>query len=226
MISFAPNDDQRMMLDAVGQLGKTLASRIREIEKLGGVPEDLRKTAHEMGLGLVAIPEALGGNGLGLATAVLLEEEIAAGDPAAGFGFGGPAAMGYAIAELGTEAQAKALLAPFAAADGYARFGAVAWGEPKAHRERAGLVTTATKEGGAWVLRGEKAYVANADRADAFVVFAQIDESKGWEGLGAFVVRKGQPGLSITRLTNAPELKFGAAYNSASGVLKPVICTV
>ena len=203
MISFAPSDDQRMMLDAVGQLGKTLASRIRESEKLGGVPEDLRKSAHEMGLGLVAIPEALGGNGLGLATAVLLEEEIAAGDPAAGFGLGGPAAMGYALAELGTEAQAKALLAPFAADDGYARFGAVAWGEPKAHRERAGLVTTATKEGGAWVLRGEKAYVANADRADAFVVFAQIDESKGWDGLGAFVVKKGQPGLSILSRSTA-----------------------
>ena len=209
MISFAPNDDQRMMLDAVGQLGKTLASRIREIEKQRGVPEDLRKTAHEMGLGLVAIPEALGGNGLGLATAVLLEEEIAAGDPAAAFGFGGPAAMGYAVAELGTEAQAKALLAPFTAADGYARFGAVAWGEPKAHRERAGLVTTATQEGGAWVLRGEKAYVANADRAEAFVVFAQIDEAAGWEGLGAFVVKKGQKGLSI--LSRSTTLGLDAA---------------
>ena len=88
---------------------------------------------------MVALPQEVGGAGLGMTTAVLLEEEAANGDPAAAFGFGGPGAFGVAVAELGTPAQAKALLAPFAGSDGWKRFGAVAWGEKKASSQRAGL---------------------------------------------------------------------------------------
>ena len=214
MISFAPSDDQKMMLESVGQLGKSLASRIRELEKLRAVPEDLRKKAHEVGLGLVAFPESHGGAGLGLVTAVLLEEAIATGDPAAAFGFGGPGSLGYALAELGTAEQSAAALSRYAGDEGHSRFGAVAWGEPRPHPSRAGLTTTATKDGSSWVLRGDKAYVTNADRADAFVVFAQIDESKGWDGLGAFLVEKSAAGLSI----KARETTLGLDVASFGGL--------
>src|SRR5262245_26626596 len=100
MIGFSPTEDQKMMVDSVGQFARAIRPRMRECERLRGVPDDLRKTAHELGLGLVALPEAIGGAGLGLATAVLLEEEVASGDPAAAFGFGGPGAFGVAVSEL------------------------------------------------------------------------------------------------------------------------------
>jgi alkylation response protein AidB-like acyl-CoA dehydrogenase len=197
MIAFEPTEDQRLMTESVASFAKTLRARMREFEKERAVPDDVRRTAHELGLGMVAIPEALRGAGLGMATAALLEEEIAYGDPAAGFAFGGPGAFGAAMTELASEAQAKAWLAPFAGADGWKRFGAVAWGERRASSQRAGMVTTATHRMGTWELTGEKAYVVNADRAESFVVFAQTDESKGWRGLGAFVVKKDAPGLQV-----------------------------
>ena len=193
MIGFAPTADQKMMQDSVAQLAKTaLRPRMREMERARGVPEDVRKAAHEMGLGAVALPESVGGHGLGMVTAVLLEEEVAYGDPAAAFGFGGAGAFGLAVCELGTVEQAKRLLSRFTGDAGFAHFGAVAWGEPRAHATRGGLVTTARRDGDAWVLDGEKAYVLNADCADAFVVFAQVDEASGWAGTGAFVVDKGE----------------------------------
>ena len=197
MIAFEPTEDQRLMRDSVAQLAKALRGRMREFEKARALPADVRKMAHELGLGMMAIPEALGGSGLGMTTAVLLEEEVANGDPAAAFGFGGPGSFGLAVAELANETQAKALLAPFAESGGFDRFGAVAWGEPRASSQRAGLVAKATKRGDTWELTGEKAYVINADRADAFIVLAQVDESKGWGGLGAFVVKRGAPGLTV-----------------------------
>src|SRR5262245_22562716 len=87
MISFEPTEDQALMRDSVGQFAKSeIAPRVRELEALRGVPEDVRKTAHEMGLGLIALPEAVGGQGQGLLTAVLLEEELGAADAAAAFG--------------------------------------------------------------------------------------------------------------------------------------------
>lgn len=198
MISFSPTEDQKMMQDSVAQLARSvLRPRLREIEGARAVPEDIRRTAHEMGLGLVALPSSLGGAGLGLTTAVLLEEEVAWGDPAAAFGFGGPGAFGLAVSELASEAQAKRLLLPFTEPDGHNRFGAVAWGEPKARPERPGLVMTATADGDGWRLSGEKAYVINADRAEAFVVFAEVISSSGATEIGAFVVEKGNPGLGI-----------------------------
>ncbi len=193
MISFSPNDDQKMMQDSVAQFAKsTLRRRIREFEAARELPEDVRKAAHEMGLGLVSLPGEVGGAGLGLTTAVVLEEEVAWGDPGAAYGFGGPAAFGRAVVELGSTEQATGYLKPFLGADGYKRFGAVAWGEPKAGGDRGGLSTLANKAGDGWVLDGEKAYVINADRAERFVVFAQVDPTLGWAGLGAFVVAASQ----------------------------------
>jgi alkylation response protein AidB-like acyl-CoA dehydrogenase len=199
MISFEPTEDQKMMVESVAQFARTvLRPKFRDFERERGLPEAVRKTAHELGLGLVALPEAVGGAGLGLTTAVLLEEEVAWGDPSAAFAFGGPGAFGLAVTELGTTDQAKAALEPFAADGAHARFGAVAWGEKKANASRAGFTTTAKKDGSGWRLDGAKAYVVNADRADAFVVFAQVDDAAGWNGLGAFVVAKGTKGLSVT----------------------------
>ena len=78
MIAFTPDEDQKMMQDSVAQFARTtLRPRLREFEAARAVPEDVRKTAHEMGLGLVALPSELGGAGLGLLTAVLVEEEVA-----------------------------------------------------------------------------------------------------------------------------------------------------
>jgi len=201
MVAFSPDEDQKMMQDSVAQLARTtLRPRMRQIEAARSVPEDIRKTAHEMGLGVVALPTEVGGPGLGLLTTVLLEEEIAWGDAGAAFGFGGPGAFGFAVTELGTTEQAVRLLAPFFAADGddgHSRFGAVAWGEPKARPDREGLTTVATLEGDGYRLTGEKAYVTNADRADVFVVFAETEGEKAGHGIGAFVVRKGVPGLAV-----------------------------
>jgi alkylation response protein AidB-like acyl-CoA dehydrogenase len=198
MISFSPNDDQKMMQDSVAQFAKsTLRPRIREFEAARALPPDVRKAAHEMGLGMVSLPSEVGGAGLGLTTAVILEEEVAWGDPGAAYGFGGPGAFGRALVELGAPEQATDYLKPFAGADGYERFGAVAWGEPRAGVDRPGLSTLAKKDGDGWVLDGEKAYVINADRAESFVVFAQVDPAAGWSGLGAFVVKRHDPRVEV-----------------------------
>lgn len=199
MISFSPTEDQKLMVDSVAEFArKTLRPRMREFEKAREVPEAVRKTAHELGLGAVALPESVGGAGLGLTTAVLLEEEVAWGDPAAAFGFGGPGAFGLAVTELGSAEQATAALASFFGDDGHTRFGAVAWGEAKPLADRPGFATTAVREGAGYKLSGTKAFVVNADRADRFVVFAQVDPAAGWRGLGAFVVDRGAKGLTIS----------------------------
>lgn len=223
MISFQPTEDQKLMVESVAQFARVaLRPKIRDFEKARELPEDVRKTAHELGLGLVALPEAAGGAGLGLTTAVLLEEEIAWGDPAAPFALGGPGAFGLAVVELGTEEQARAALAPFTGDGGHARFGAVAWGEKKPNADRAGFSTTARKQGDGWRLDGAKSYVMSADRAESFVVFAQLDEAAGWRGVGAFLVDRSAAGVTVT--ARAQTLGLDAASFGGielSGVVVP-----
>jgi alkylation response protein AidB-like acyl-CoA dehydrogenase len=198
MISFEASEEQQLIQQSVAVFAKsTLAPRVRELEKKRSVPEDVRKSAHEMGLGLMVLPEACGGQDLGYVTAALVEEELGAADAAAAFGLPGPGSFGRAVMELGTEAQAQALLADFGSDGGESRFGAVAWSEASPCKERAGFSTVATRVDGGYSLSGKKAFVINAHAADRFLVFAQVEPEKGWAGIGAFVVRSGAAGLSI-----------------------------
>jgi len=196
MIDFEPSEEQRLVQQSVADFAKSaIAPRVRELEKARAVPDDLRRLAHEMGLGLMDVPEAAGGQGLGMVTTVLVEEELGAADAAVAAGLGGPGAFATAVVELGTAEQAKEALADFAGEE--TRFGAVAWSEPAPSRARAGFVTTARADGDGWVIAGKKAFVVNAHLADRFVVFAQVDEAKGWDGIGAFVVTSDARGLVI-----------------------------
>lgn len=202
MISFEPTGDQKMVRDSVAQFAeRTLRPRIREFEKARGLPDDVLEAAHAMGLPMAAFPEAVGGAGLGVVTQVLIEEELAYGDPGAAFALSGPGAYGWAALLFGGPEAGKRLIAPFAGEGAHRRFGAVAWGERKAAPDRAGMTTlaerVAERAGAGWVLRGEKAYVLNADRASSFIVFAQVDAAKGWDGLGAFVVPRDAKGLRV-----------------------------
>src|SRR5689334_11217782 len=90
MISFEPTEDQKLMVESVATFARTtLRPKIRDFERERGVPEAIRNTAAELGLALVALPESVGGAGLGLTTAVLLEEELAWADPAVPFALSG-----------------------------------------------------------------------------------------------------------------------------------------
>src|SRR5262249_40727857 len=149
-------------------------------------PAGLRRQFHELGLGLIDAPEAVGGQGASLITAALVHEELAFGDPGAAVALWAPHSATQAILCLGDEAQKRRFLGRFAAADGAERLGAVAWGERGAPLE--GFHTTAKKSGNEWVLNGKKAWVVNGGRADLQVVFAQLDGTTGWDGVAAFVI--------------------------------------
>jgi acyl-CoA dehydrogenase len=194
MISFALEEDQQLIQDTVRKFAaESIRPRLREYEKAGDVPASLRKQFHELGLGLLDAPEAVGGQGASLATAALVHEELAFGDPGAAIALWAPHSAATAILCLGDEAQQKRFLGRFAASDGASRLGAVAYGERKAPLE--GFHTVARKAGGEWILNGKKAWVVNGGRADLHVVFAQLDGTSGWDGAAAFVVEAGNPGL-------------------------------
>jgi alkylation response protein AidB-like acyl-CoA dehydrogenase len=75
---------------------------------------------------------------------------------------------------------------------------AFALSEPEAGSDVAQVATTATLDGDAYVLDGEKTWISNGGLADVYTVFARTGEAPGARGLSAFVVDADAPGLRIT----------------------------
>lgn len=114
MISFQPSQEERELR----QLAREFAqSRLRPeghaAEGAGRPPEALAREYEELGLGGVALPEALGGAGLSQVAACLVEEELAWGDPGLAVALGQrEAALAFLADLLGERAADVALDGP------------------------------------------------------------------------------------------------------------------
>lgn len=124
---------------------------------------------------------------------MLTSEEGNWGD--AGIGLGG-AFFGLgnaAIAAVATDEQKKRFGSKYAA---------MAITEPCCGSDTASIQATAKldKETNEWILNGEKIFVTGADRCENVVVWASLDRSLGRPAIKSFVVEKGTPGFTLTKL--------------------------
>src|SRR5690625_2778929 len=84
--------------------------------------------------------------------------------------------------------------------------GAFGLTEPSRGSNYQTLQTRDEKDGDAYVLNGQKAFISNAGPAGIYIVFATTDpDAKNKEGLSAFIVEKGTAGFTIGK----PERKMG-----------------
>ncbi len=81
---------------------------------------------------------------------------------------------------------------------------AFALSEPEAGSDVAALATTATRDGGDWVLEGEKTWISNGGIAGSYVVFARSGEAPGARGLSCFWVPGGAMRVVERIATAAP----------------------
>ena len=156
-------------------------------------PFEAIKSAHELGLLNLHIPEKYGGAGLGCIEEVIVNEELAWGDP----GFATAAyATSLAIAPIitgGTEEQKEKWLRKVA--DGALASYAVT--EPGAGSDVASIKTSAVKDGDEYVLNGEKMWITGAGYADFFFVLVKTDAEAGYRGMSGFLVEADSDGLTL-----------------------------
>jgi len=169
--------------------------RARMAEDTGFTPEFWNKLAEQGWLGLV-YPEQYGGAGLGFVDLTVLMEEM--GRAVMPGPFFSTLMAGLVLLEAGSDAQKKEWLPKIA--EGQAR-AALAWTEPNARWDAAGVTTTAKATGGGFTLAGTKLFVPDAHVADALVVVARTREGKNpEEGVSLFLVPAGTKGLSVKLL--------------------------
>ncbi|WP_062309805.1 acyl-CoA dehydrogenase family protein [Alicyclobacillus sendaiensis] len=136
---------------------------------------------------------------------VIAAEELAWGDPAIALSLPGPGLGGPPVQSTGTPEQKERFLGIFTKDE--PRWGAYALTEPGAGSDVSGIRTSAKKVDGGYVLNGHKVYITNGGRASWVVAFATVDPSLGRAGHRAFVVEKGTPGFTCTRVAHKMGLR-------------------
>jgi alkylation response protein AidB-like acyl-CoA dehydrogenase len=166
------------------------------MEEDAGVTADFWKKLAEQGwLGLV-YPEEFGGTGLGFVDLTVLMEEM--GRAVMPGPFLSTLLAGLAILEAGSAEQKKEWLAKLS--DGAAK-ASLAWTEPSARWDAAGVTTGARNTGEKWTLTGTKLFVPDAHLADVLVVASRTSEGKRPEdGVSLFLVEAGAKGLTTKLL--------------------------
>lgn len=133
------------------------------------------------------------GERLDVRTLCLIRETLARHDGLADFAFAMQGLGMGAVTLFGTPEQQEWL--------GRTRAGRAISGfaltEPGAGSDVANTAMTATREGGDFILNGEKTYISNGGIADLYVVFARTGEGPGAKGLSAFLVPAEASGLQV-----------------------------
>ncbi|HMU91564.1 MAG TPA: acyl-CoA dehydrogenase family protein [Anaerolineales bacterium] len=193
MYSFEPNEEQQMLIDAVGKFASNdLRPAAHDAEESHEMPQKLINKGWELGLLQASTPEAYGGFGERSAvTTVLAVEEMAFGDLAGALAVMTPSLFATPILLGGTEEQKQEYLPKIIEGAWAPYTGALI--EYSFNFDPNELKTTANAEGDAYVLNGEKAFVPFAKDAEALIVYANLNGvTQG------FIVKKEAAGLSIS----------------------------
>lgn len=192
MYSFEPNEEQQMLIDAIGKYAvNDLQAAAHEAEENRELPKKLIGKGWELGFLQASTPEAYGGFGERSAvTGVLALEELAFGDLAGALAVMTPALFATPILLAGSEEQKQAYLPKIVEGEWAPYTGALI--EYSFDFDPNALKTSAKLEGGEYVLNGEKAYVPFAKDAAALIVYANLDGATQ-----GFIVPAGAVGLSV-----------------------------
>jgi len=143
--------------------------------------------------GWLRVTAAGEGETLDVRTLCIARETLARHDGLADFAFAMQGLGTGAISLFGSAGQ-REWLARTRAGKAIAAF---ALSEPRSGSDVAAIETTAARDGGGYVLSGEKTWISNGGIADFYCVFARTGEAPGAKGISAFLMPADTPGLDI-----------------------------
>jgi acyl-CoA dehydrogenase len=159
------------------------------------LPREVFHRAAQIGLTSFMLPEALGGGGLtDCLTSCMVQEELSHGCAGIGNLITSNGFFAEPLLVLGDEAQQRRWLEPLTAEQ--PPLTALATTEPESGSDAASIRTTARRTDGGYVVSGQKSWISNAGVAEYCVVFATVEPGSGYRGVTAFVLERGDEGLS------------------------------
>ena len=192
-------EDQQMIREALRSfVQEQITPHAARWDKEHHFPQDVHRGLAALGCYGICVPESYGGAGLDYVSLAVVLEEIAAGD-------GGTSTVisvtncpvNAILMRYGSEAQKQQWLKPLAQGD---MLGAFCLTEPHVGSDASALRTTATRDGGDYVIQGVKQFITSGKNGDVAIVIAVTDKAAGKKGMSAFLVPTNTPGYVVARL--------------------------
>ena len=172
-------------------------------DRAGTFPTDFHRAMAEAGFLGIAMPEAVGGAGLGITEAALMMERIAA----SGAGMSGASAVHinifglHPVVVFGSAEQRARMLPPLIAGREKACFAVT---EPDTGLNTLALKTRAERQGDSYVIHGQKIWISTAGVADRMLLLARttpLDRvRRKTEGLSLFYTKLDRRFVEVRRI--------------------------
>lgn len=213
-MKFELTEEQHLFREMVRDFAaKEVAPLAKQVDEEGLFPHKTVKKMGELGLMGVAIPTKYGGAGADNVCYAIAMEEIARACASTSVIMSvNNSLIADALCKFGTAAQKQRYLTPLASGK---LLGCFALSEPGAGSDASAQQTLVARDGDVFVLNGTKNFITNALEADLALVFATVDRRLRAKGVCAFLVEKGTPGFTITKV----EKKLGLKGTSCCQVL-------
>ncbi len=197
-----------------------------DLEKNDIYPIELIDKLRALGVFGATIPEAYGGSGFDLLTYVQIIEQLSRGWMSLAGIVNTHILVAYMIATYGVEDQRQRYLPVMAEGE---KRGGICISEANAGSDVQAITMTAVREGDDYLLNGSKLWVTNGVHGSIFAVLARTDTAihPPYRGMSVFLVEKGTPGLSASRIfektgykgVETAELVFESARVPAANLL-------
>jgi short-chain 2-methylacyl-CoA dehydrogenase len=202
------SETEAAMQEAVSKFAnEVILPKARDMDEAETMDPTLIEQLFEQGLMGVEIPEEYGGAGMNFTAAIVGIEELARVDPSVSVMVDvHNTLVNTAVLKWGS-AELKKRFLPVLATN---MVGSFCLSEPVSGSDAFALATKATATANGYKISGSKMWITNAMEAGFYIVFANLDPSKGYKGITAFIVEKDTPGFTIAK----KEKKLGIRASS------------
>ncbi|KAL4956769.1 acyl-CoA dehydrogenase/oxidase [Aspergillus filifer] len=202
------SETESLMAETVSKFAQEqIGPKVREMDEAETMDAALVEQLFEQGLMGIEIPEDYGGAGMNFTAAIVAIEELARIDPSVSVLVDvHNTLVNTAFLKYGDAQVQKTWLPKLATGT----VGSFCLSEPVSGSDAFALQTKAEKTADGYKINGSKMWITNSMEAGVFIVFANLDPSKGYKGITAFIVEKDTPGFSIAK----KEKKLGIKASS------------
>jgi len=204
-LQFSPEDEQ-FRAEIAGWLADNLVGEFAQLKFRGGpgdehmFPEERKDWERKLAGGgwtCVGWPKEHGGRGLSIEQQVIFFEEYARAGAPGRMGHIGEGLAGPTLIAFGSEEQKSKYLPGILSGT---EFWCQGYSEPSAGSDLANVKTKARfdEASGKWLINGQKVWTSLAHESEYCFVIARTDpESKAHKGLGFFLIKMDQPGVTV-----------------------------
>jgi alkylation response protein AidB-like acyl-CoA dehydrogenase len=207
------SQDETLFRDSVYEFAnREIRPFVREMDEHAKIRPELLPRLFDLGVMGIEVPEAYGGAGATFFHSVLAVEALSRVDPSIGVLVDVQNTLVInALMRWATDAQKAAYLPKLASGT----IGAYALSEAGSGSDAFAMASRATDRGDSFLLNGRKLWITNANEADLFIVFVNVNPEAGYRGITAFLVERGFKGFTVGK----KEDKLGIRASSTCELL-------